>query len=327
MTLPMTDLVAQLPHSYTAPPTIDDPDVDRYCRLTGPDIGMTARTVFRELGRFAKRETGECDPPMQVLADALRTSKGTIQRAIVSCQLGGLLEVAKVGTSHNRERNVYTFTGHRSGWMPAFMPPRAGLTLANYNLKLLTEQAAKIAALEALVAQLVDTETGEISPSTPSVPKKRDGETTAPIIVDQIRTYEEEGRTDTNMNSDIGSSSLLPSDQFSLHSPPHMFNEEYVDWAVPQFPEWAEAWNNVKKAAPHYKYDWPKFLEDLLRHHRPAKVEHAPIPKGQIRCQTCQALKPQFESFNGNCGRCKAAKAYENHMLSQQRRQPELATR
>lgn len=311
MTLPMVDLVAQIPPpAYYPPPVFDDPDVDRYCRTTGPDIGLTPRTIFREVGRYVDPATGICKPPMQVIADALRTSKGTVQRAVVTWTLGGLVEVEKVKTANGRDQNVYYYTGHRDGFVPAFMAPRGELSHANFQLKELTAAKQRIAALEAKLAQFVDLDTGEIAGPEP-VPEIRYGRD------DQNWDKEEEGRRIVPiLNSDIDSfplpSAQIPIEAFSLDAPPDTFNEAYVTWAVEQFEDWKppNGWHSIKAATTRYKADWPKFVEDLARHH--ATVDHAPIAAGMFRCAGCKEIKTTLDSCGGLCGRCKAEKEYRN---------------
>ena len=63
-TTPMVDLVTQLPGLVYNPPRLfDDPDVARYTRDTGPELGAMPRAVFRELGVYVDPTTGKCEVP------------------------------------------------------------------------------------------------------------------------------------------------------------------------------------------------------------------------------------------------------------------------
>lgn len=311
--------------TYTPPFLYDDPQIDLYCRTTGPDIGLTARAVFRELGRYCNPATGVAPTPMVILADALETSTGTIQRALDSCELGGLLDTEKKVTANKRERNVYHFTGFATGFDPAHKPPRGKLTLANYRLREMTAKDRRIAELESELARFVDLDTGEIG-----IPKKRYTDS------EQNQTYKEEERIHPNLNLDDISffssppemdthstfnpdpeSDLDPAD-FNLDTPPATFDLAYVRFAVTSCPVWLEAWikcGGLANAYTKYRKDWPKFTDDDLPRHRdsaksmpaPAKAYTAPYDSRDYpTCTGCHEQEAPSRMRDGKCARCRA---------------------
>ena len=321
--------------TYTPPTLYDDPQIDLYCRTTGPDIGLTARAVFRELGRYCNPATGVAPTPMVILADALETSTGTIQRALDSCELGGLLDTEKKVTANQRERNVYHFTGFSTGFDPANKPPRGKLTLANYRLREMTAKDRRIADLEAQLAQFVNLDTGEIG-----IPKKRDTD------FDQNQTYNKEEEIHPNLNLDDISffssppemdthtafnsdpESDLDSADFNLDTPPPTFNLAYVRWTIRQYPKWMEKWEKyggLAEASRKYRHNWPKFTDDDLPRHRdsgkpaPAKLKDSRAARITVECEDCGTAmtKPQMgpSLTDANvkvCGICWRA-AFEAH--------------
>ena len=294
----------------------DSPEVARYCRETGPELGFTARTVFCEIGRHIDPQTGQGRVLMETLAATLECGKATVFRAVRTLECAGQVEVEKVPTQNGRLMNVYHLDlGLHRGWVPAYKPPRAQLSLMDQRLKLMTEKDKRIAELERMVASLND----GVIPDTPDDPAG---------IVPSERNSEEEKKEVPISSFENGSSSfpspvpqpgIVPSEQnndFSMDEPPEEFDEGYVKWAVPQFPKWRDAWNGWPEAAlATYRSNWPKFLEDLKRHRDQSADGITALGPDQIRCATCNEVKPKYDSFKGNCGRCKHAVEHRSHQV------------
>ena len=159
-TTPMVDLVTQLPGLVYNPPRLfDDPDVARYTRDTGPELGAMPRAVFRELGVYVDPTTGKCEVLMETLANILECSTATVSRAIRTCEYAGLVEIHEIQTRNNRTRFSYTLkAGLLANWMPTPKPYRGKLTVADHRLKLMTDYQNRIAELEALLEGAVNPE-------------------------------------------------------------------------------------------------------------------------------------------------------------------------
>ena len=291
-TTPMVDLVTQLPGLVYNPPRLfDDPDVARYTRDTGPELGAMPRAVFRELGVYVDPTTGKCEVLMETLANILECSTATVSRAIRTCEYAGLVEIHEIQTRNNRTRFSYTLkAGLLANWMPTPKPYRGKLTVADHRLKLMTDYQNRIAELEALLEGAVNPETGEFI-----VSQKRNN--VAEVVESGFATNEGKEEEVANSKKEIESrSSSVPilsaedvpgGDSSDLDAPPDTFTREYVRYAMKEHPKWLAAWTRGLGAAfDYYGKNWPKFLEDLEDHR-----SEFPVPT-QRKYETILVVRP-----------------------------------
>ena len=291
-TTPMVDLVTQLPGLVYNPPRLfDDPDVARYTRDTGPELGAMPRAVFRELGVYVDPTTGKCEVLMETLANILECSTATVSRAIRTCEYAGLVEIHEIQTRNNRTRFAYTLkAGLLANWMPTPKPYRGKLTVADHRLKLMTDYQNRIAELEALLEDAVNPETGEFI-----VSQKRNN--VAEVVESGFATNEEKeeevANSEKGIESPYSSLPVLPpedsseADSFDLYNPPLEFNREYVRFAVKSFRKWDEGWKQgLGAACATYTKNWPKFLADLEGHRDKAQASQ------QHKYETYQVHRP-----------------------------------
>ena len=236
----------------------DSPEVARYCRETGPELGFTARTVFCEIGRHIDPQTGQGRVLMETLAATLECGKATVFRAVRTLECAGQVEVEKVPHPERPvDERLPPGPGLQREWAPAYKPPRAQLSLMDQRLKLMTEKDKRIAELERMVASLND---GMI-PDTPDdpagiVPSERNSEEEKKEV--PISSFENGSSFLPFPSSTTGYCSIEQNNDFSMDEPSEEFDEEYVKWAVPQFPKWRDAWNGWPEAAlATYRSNWP----------------------------------------------------------------------
>ena len=304
MTLPMVDLVAQIPPPAPSHrPPIHDPQVTRYCFQTGPDMKGSTRLVLIAIGAFVNPATGTAHPSFETIAYWAGVSKGTVSNAVKELRALGVFQTTPQGTKGFFE---YTFVHMlNSNFEPRPREDRHGETLEIYRLQKMGQLQDKVDALERM---LVDRETGEL-----------------PTVQESVQYVNEREEEEFSLIIENMDSSSLPSrsvqtvesvqpvnaNGFSLDNPPSEYDKDYMEFALRAYPAWLNDFKfKMSGAKSTYENNWPKFLEDLDCHH--ATVDHAPIVAGMFRCAGCKEIKTTLDSCGGLCGRCKAEKEYRN---------------
>ena len=281
-TIPMVDLVSQVPTPIHNPP-IHDPRVTRYCAQTGPEMKGSTRLVLRTIGDFVNPDTGKAHPSYKTIMFWSGLSQGAVSNAVKELGLLGVFQATPKGSKGNYEYHFVHMVN--ADFEPLARVDRGTDSLDHYRLRELVRLREEVDALRLL---LVNPDTGEIP------------------TVHNVNGNEEEEFSSRNHNYD--SSSFPFVQEFDLDAPPADFNREYVRWAMREYGKWQAAWTGGEAAAfSTYGKDWPKFLEDLKRHR-----DQTVLGPEHIRCSTCRKVKPKQDSFKGNCGRCKHEVEHRN---------------
>ena len=284
------------------PPT-PDIRVATYLSLTGPDMKPSTRLIVRTIGDFVDPDTGTANPSYDTIAYWAGCSKGAVSNAVKEARALGIFETTKIPTAMGNSQFKYHFVHMmNSNFQP--LPRRARATdddgkpmsLGLDRLTELMELRARVERLENL--ENVDQETGEIVERVHIVNERKEEE--------EFSSYSEQA-------IEITSSSVPSVQDFDIDNPPADFNEDYVNWAIPQFPKWLKSWNHgITGAVGFYRYDWTRFQKDLPRNRdankpAPAKVYTSPYSsKDYPVCTDCGQQDAPSRMRDGKCARCRA---------------------
>ena len=129
-----TERIATQDPSLGGGAPLDDPAVVYYTQHTGPWLGLAARALFSQLGRYANPATGQCWPSQERLARDLDTSRQTVSRLCDKLVAAGELLVEQLPGEPGK-RNMYTLVGGLGkGWVPTPKPDLEGRSLEHYYL-------------------------------------------------------------------------------------------------------------------------------------------------------------------------------------------------
>ena len=197
-----------------AKPPLDNPAVAHYTANTGPWLGVVARAVFRELGRYVDPAIGTCFPSQGTIARVLDLSRQSVAKQCLTLEAAGEITIdQKEGASG--KQNVYTFVGGlRRSWAPTEKPDIGDLPLAIYYLRESTQQKTEIEGLRRIIARL--SPTGEIpndqpeptlpieTPNVASGPNMKEEEEIHPDS-DLIKSSSSSTGPDSNVNEKLTS--------------------------------------------------------------------------------------------------------------------------
>ena len=104
--------------SHPAKPPRDNPTVAHYTANTGPWVGLGARAVFRQLGRYVDPRDGTCYPSLDTIARDLDMSRQLLDRLCQKLEAAGELAIEHRDGASGKQ-NCYTLVGGlRRGWAP-----------------------------------------------------------------------------------------------------------------------------------------------------------------------------------------------------------------
>ena len=115
-----------------------------WCEETGPRLNLKHRAVLKYIGEFVSRESGEAWIAQETIAQALNTSRVTVNQVTRELERLGLLSVPKEPQSDGRfPVNVYLLSGKTAGWLISELQGQKSA---------IQTPAARIAELEELLA-------------------------------------------------------------------------------------------------------------------------------------------------------------------------------
>ena len=146
---------------------LGDRRVAYYTQHTGPWMGLAARALFVQLGRYANPDTGKCWPTQDRLARDLDTSRQTIARLGERLVESGEVLIEQL-QGESGKRNVYTFSGGlRKDWVPEDKPDLAGRSIQQYYFEENRRLKDQVADLQEAFNRLLAT--GELPDDLPGV--------------------------------------------------------------------------------------------------------------------------------------------------------------
>ena len=284
---------------------LDDPLTRYWAEFTGPYVKFSPRAVLRELARYVNPKTGECYVTLETLADTLAMTTRTIMTAVETLERAGLIIVTRRANHCNR----YRLAGIDSNWTPAERLTPGKLPLDDFRLQTERNLRDELENLKRAYAELTG---GELPVREEFSPQEKKEEYSGEKSVNQMIPS---SSFVTPVTPSSGEKNVDES-EYDLYTPPISFDFAYVRWAVPQFPEWMDAWLKCGwpvKAHDKYRGDWPKFTDDDLPRHRdankpaPAKAYTSPYDaKDYPICSGCGQQDAPSRMRDGICARCRA---------------------
>ena len=237
---------------------LDDPTVAYYTQHTGPWLGLAARALFCQLGRYVNPDTGQCWPTQERLARDLDTSRQSVARLGDKLVAAGEILVEHL-PGESGKRNIYTFTGGlRKGWVPDDKPDLDGRSIEQYYFEETIRLKAQMAELQQAFNRLLST--GEIPDDLPGVAFPTD----VPNVTSEINKKEEEEEESIDSDYESSSSSSLNAQKtatLALEEPLSWCKENWINISKPVRPR---GWDDIYQAARYYRGNPSNFEEDKL---------------------------------------------------------------